>query len=160
MRLPDLRLGPLHARGIGVLGLPQELFDWYSGKSAGPVAGFLGANVLRGFRLEIDYPNRMTYWEAGPPPDPDDLDTIGLTLRPEANGEFTVAGVAMKNGRAAVEGIQSGDKLVRVGSLAIAGATMGAVADALRGTPGAMRMLVVEREGKPLVIEAKVTRFP
>jgi hypothetical protein len=160
MRLRDLHLGTLHARGIGVLGLPQELFDWYSGKSAGPVAGFLGANVLRGFRLEVDYPNRLTHWEAGPPPDPDDLDTVGLTLRPEVNGEFTVAGVAMKNGRAVVEGIQSGDKLVRVGGLAIAGATMGAVADAFRGTPGATRTIVVEREGKPISIGTRVTRFP
>ncbi len=71
-----------------------------------------------------------------------------------------MAGIATRNGRAVVEGVSAGDKLLRVDGLATAGATMGAVADALRGTPGATRTLVVEREGKPLVIEAKVTRFP
>jgi hypothetical protein len=160
MRLPELRFGELHARNVGVLGLPKELFAWYSGKSAGPVAGFIGANVLKGFRLEIDYPNRMTYWEAGPPPGADDLDTVGLTLRPEPNGTFTVAGVATKNGNPVVEGLQPGDGIVQVGPLAVAGATMGTVAEALRGTPGATRRLIVERGGKRLTMDAKVLRFP
>ncbi|HYN40427.1 MAG TPA: hypothetical protein VE129_01520 [Thermoanaerobaculia bacterium] len=73
----------------------------------------------------------MTYWEAGPPPDADDLETVGLTLRPEANGGFTVAGT-----------------------------TMGAVGEALRGTPGATRQPVVESEGKRRTVDATVVRFP
>ncbi len=35
-RLPDLRIGPLHVLGVGVLGLPQELFDWYSASRPAP----------------------------------------------------------------------------------------------------------------------------
>ncbi len=160
MRLPDLRLGELRARNVGVLGLPSELFDWYSGKSAGPVAGFLGANVLKGFRLEVDYPNRMTYWEAGPPPAADDLDTVGLTLRPEPNGSFTVAGVAKRDGAPLVEGIQPGDGIVQVGPLTVAGATMGEVASALGGAPGSTRSIVFERGGTRWTMDARVLRFP
>ena len=45
-------------RDVAVLGLPQGLFDWYSKKSAGAVVGFLGANVIARFRLEVDFPGR------------------------------------------------------------------------------------------------------
>lgn len=159
MRLPKIRIGPLSTPGVGILGLDQTLFDWYSKKSAGTVRGFIGANVLKGFRVEIDLPNRMTYWEAAPSPDPFDLDIVGLTLRPETDGGYTVAGIAVKDGRPAVEGVRPGDRLVRVDSTDTAGASMGKVVDALRGTPGTTRTLVIERGGERLVIKAKTMRF-
>ena len=159
MRLPELRIGPLSAPGVGILGLDQSLFDWYSKKSAGTVRGFIGANVLKGFRLEIDFPNRTTYWEAAPSADPFDLDIVGLTLRPETDGGYAVAGVAVKDGRPAVEGIRPGDRLVRVDSTDAAGASMGKIVDALRGTPGTTRTLVIERGGERFVVKAKTMRF-
>jgi len=160
MRLPELRLGDLVARDVGLLALDQGFFDWYSRKSAGPVSGFLGGNVLKNFRLEIDFADGMTYWEAGPPEGPADLDIVGLNLRPEADGSLTIVAVVAIDGEPVVAGVQAGDKLMRVGELDVAGATMGAVVDALRGTPGETRTLVVEREGKPLTVEAQVRRLP
>ena len=65
-RLPEIAIDSLHVRDVAALGLPQGLFDWYSKKSAGAVLGFIGANVLRDFRLEVDFPNQMTYWTTGP----------------------------------------------------------------------------------------------
>jgi len=116
--------------------------------------------VLKAFRVEIDYPNRMTYWEAGQAADAGDFDIVGLTLRPEGDGSFTVAGVATKEGKPTVDVVQPGDTLIRVETLEAAGAKMGAVVDALRGKPGATRTLVIEREGKRLTVEAKVMRLP
>lgn len=159
-RLPEIGVGPHRVRGVAVLGLDQEIFDWYSKKTAGPVVGFLGANVLRGFRLEVDFPGEMTYWEAGRPPEPDDLDTVGLTLRPEADGTYAVAGVVTRDGKPAVEGVEAGDRLLRVDGLEATGATMGAVAGALRGRPGEKRALLLERRGKRLEVEAKASRLP
>ena len=159
MRLPELRIGGVRAPGVGVLGASQGLFEWYSKKSAGPVKGFIGANVLKGFRVEIDFPARTTYWEAGPAADSFDLDIVGLTLRPDADGGYTVAGVVVKDGRRAVEDVRPGDRLVRVDALDTAGAAMGAVVDAMRGTPGMTRTLVLEREGKPFVVKAKTMRL-
>jgi hypothetical protein len=160
MRLPEVGLGALRVQEVGLLGLDQRMFDWYSRKSAGPVLGFIGANVLRRFRLEIDFPNRMTYWEMGALPVRNDLDIVGLTLRPEADGSLTIASVVMSNGEPTVEGIQPGDKLIRVDGVDTASATMGAVVDALRGTPGSTRTLVIEREEKQLTVEAQVVRLP
>jgi len=160
MRLAEIGLGPLKARSVALLGLPQGLFDWYSKKTAGPVAGFLGANVLAGFRLEVDFPGQMTYWESGPAVGADDLDIVGVTLRPEADGSFTIAGVATRAGKPAVDGLRTGDRLIRVDGVEAGGATMGAVVSALRGRPGARRSLLVERSGRRESVAARVTRFP
>jgi len=159
-RLPELGIGTLRAQDVAVLGLPQGLFDWYSNKSACPVVGFIGANVLRGFRIEIDFVNGMTFWEAGRPPTPGDLDTVGLTLRPEADGAYTIAGAVTRDGNPAVEGVRPGDRLICVGHLDTSGATMGTVMDALRGNPGETRTLVIGRDGKRVDVEAVVARLP
>ena len=154
MRLPGLELGGLRVQEIGLLGLDQSLFDWYAKKSAGAVAGFLGGNVLQGFRLEVDFPNQMTYWQGGAAVDPRDLDIVGLTLRPEADGSLSVAGVPV------VSGVEAGDKLLRIDELDVADATMGEVVNALRGEPGSTRTLAIERGGERFTVVAQVRRLP
>ncbi len=160
VRLPELGLGPLRARDVTVLGQRPGMFDWYSQKTAGSVAGFIGANVLRGYRLEIDSPRGMTTWLPGPPPPAGDLDIVGLTLRPLSAGGFIVSGLVRRNGEPVVAGVLSGDRLRRVDGLDADGAHMGDVIQALRGRPGASRTLVVEHEGKRLTVQAQVVRLP
>jgi hypothetical protein len=159
MRVPEMGLGAIAAKNVGVAGLPQGMFDWYSKKSAGSVMGFIGANVLKGYRLEVDFPNKMTYWEAGPSPDPNDLDIVGLNLRPEADGGYAVAWVAVKDGKPSIEGVSPGDKLISVDGRDTAGLAMGAVVDSLRGAPGTERTLVLERKGERFTVKAKALRF-
>jgi hypothetical protein len=161
MRLPAIAIGATTtARDVTVLGLPQGLFDWYSRKSAGTVVGFLGADVIARFRLEVDFPGQMTWWRAGPAPVRRDLDIVGLTLRPESDGSFAVAGVVSRNGRPMVEGVEPNDRLLRVDGLDATNAPMGTVIDALRGTPGATRTLLIERAGKRITVQATVVRLP
>jgi hypothetical protein len=160
MRLPEIAIGPLRADNVAALGILPGVFDWYSTKSAGPVLGFIGGNVLRGFRVEVDYPNRMTYWEAGSPPDSNDLDIVGLTLRPEADGRYMIAAVVRREGVPVVEGALGGDRLVRVDDRDVDGATMGTVAGTLRGEPGATRVLTLERGGERFTVPAKVQSLP
>lgn len=160
IRVPEIGIGGVVVRDVAALGLDQGLFDWYSQKSAGPVVGFLGGNILRRCRLEIDYPNRMTYWELGPEPAEADLDIVGLTLRPEADGGFTVAAVATREGVAAVNGVGAGDRLVEVDGIGLASATMGEAVAALRGRPGDRRRLVLDRAGSRVEVDAEVLRLP
>jgi hypothetical protein len=79
LRLPEIKLGSLSLKQIGALSIAPEappiplapgqskvegiFFDWYSKKAPEPVIGWLGGNVLRGFRLTIDFPRCTTYWE-------------------------------------------------------------------------------------------------
>jgi len=165
MRVPEIRWGGVALSQVGLVGLGEifgEGFDlgaWYSEKTARPVDGFLGPNAFRTFRVEIDYPNSTVYFEPGPVPVATDLDIVGLTLRPELDGGYSVLGVARKDGRSAVPGVEPGDRLLRVDDLNTTGATMGTVVDALRGVPGATRVLVLERDGQRQRVEARVERF-
>jgi hypothetical protein len=159
--LPAPNIGPLVVgQEIAVLGLNQGLFDWYSKKSAAPVAGFFGAELIARFRLEVDFLEQMTWWLPGPPPARRDLDIVGLTLRPEGDGSFTVAGVVSRGGRPMVPGVEPGDRLLRVDALEAAGAPMGAVIDALRGRPGELRVLTLARRGETFIVRAAVSRLP
>ena len=165
LRLPAISLGQLRLDQVGALAIgPSETGDhfdmisWYSGKNPGPVIGWLGGNVLRSFRLTIDYPNRMSYWLRQAPPDTHELDQVGLTLQ-FSKGEYVVAGIATKDGRPTVDGVQAGDKLLQIDTLTTKGANWGAIFGALHGKPGEVRALVLDRDGKLLRIQAVVTAF-
>jgi C-terminal processing protease CtpA/Prc len=69
-----------------------------------------------------------------------------LTLK-RHGPRFVVAAVATKNGRPAVDGVNVGDALLRVSDRDVTGATLGAVYEALHGTPGEVRTITVERNG-------------
>jgi hypothetical protein len=166
LRIPEISLGPLILKDVGVLAAGPgrsfagnlDLFDWYSQKNAVPVIGWIGGNVLKAFRLTIDYPNQMTYWLKQSDPDSDDLDQVGLTLRAD-HGTYIVAGVATKKGRPTVEGVLPGDRLIRVGALDLGTATWGAIYNAMHGRPGESRSLILERNGNRLAVAARVTAF-
>jgi hypothetical protein len=165
MRLPEIMWGPVRLSEVGMVGLPNffgngaSVGDWYSQKTARPVAGFLGPNALKNYRIEIDYVNKAVYFEKGAEPDRNDMDIVGLTLQLLPDGNYQVLGVAEKDGKWSVEGVEPGDLLIQVGEFKATGATMGVVVDALRGNPGEIRVLTLERAGKQFKVEAKVERF-
>jgi hypothetical protein len=156
LRAPELRLGAATIAGVGLVGLPNEMFggsdlgSWYSQKTAAPVVGFLGPNAFAGFRLEIDYMGRAVHLDRRGADAAHDMDVVGLTLQP-ASGRWRVLG-------STVEGVEAGDVLLQVGERAVAGATMGTVVDALRGAPGDLRVLTIERGGRTFRVEARVRR--
>ena len=174
LRLPEIKLGSLSLKQVGALGIAPEappippapgqskvegsFFDWYSKKAPEPVIGWLGGNVLRGFRLIIDFPRRTTYWERVSDLDPHELDQVGVTLEKQSDGYF-IAGIAQKSGKPTVDAVRVGDKLIRVDSVLLTSATRGAIFAALHGKPGEVRVLVLERDGQQLTVPAKVTGF-
>jgi hypothetical protein len=174
LRLPEIKLGSLSLKQVGALGIAPEappippapgqskvegsFFDWYSKKAPEPVIGWLGGNVLRGFRLTIDFPRRTTYWERVSDLDPHELDQVGVTLEKGSDGYF-IAGIAQKSGKPTVDTVRVGDKLIQVDDVVLSSATRGAIFAALHGKPGEVRMLVVERDGQQLTVPAKVTAF-
>ena len=88
-----------------------------------------------------------------------DMDIVGLTLRPEADGRYRVIGITVVNGKPSVPGVEPGDVLLKIENLEATTATMGTVVDALRGRPGDRRTLLLERDGERFLIEARVERF-
>jgi C-terminal processing protease CtpA/Prc len=164
-RVDDIAWGPVRLTDVGIAGLPgffqrgASLGDWYSQKTASPVEGFLGPNAFKAFRVEIDYASSAVYFERGAEVDAHDMDLVGLTLQPQANGDYRVIGIVDVAGAPSVAGVEPGDRLMRIGDLEVAGATMGTVIDALRGKPGETRALVLERNGERISVDARVTRL-
>ena len=174
LRLPEIKLGSLSLKQVGALGIAPEappippapgqskvegsFFDWYSKKAPEPVIGWLGGNVLRGFRLMIDFPRRTTYWERVSDLDPHELDQVGVTVEKRSDGYF-IAGIAQKSGKPTVDTVRVGDRLIQVDDVVLSSGTRGAIFAALHGKPGEVRMLVVERNGQQLTVPAKVTAF-
>ena len=61
-----------------------------------------------------------------------DVDVVGLTLRPEPDGRFTVSAVLDFDGKPAVPDVKSGDVLLGVDGAPATGATLGQVWSLLR----------------------------
>jgi hypothetical protein len=163
VRIPEMELGSLHVQQVGALAIARDVhgndfMDWYSAKSAAPVIGWLGGNVLRQFRITIDYPNKMSYWEQEGVPDSEDLNYVGLTLL-SRGGDYYVAGIADRNDRPAVTGVQAGDKLVQIDALTTRRASPNAIFAAMHGEAGEVRSLVLERQGSRIQVQARVTAF-
>lgn len=176
MRLPQVRLGPMLLEQVGAVGIERaappiplapgepivhgNFFDWYSKKAPEPVIGWIGANVLKNFRVTFDFPRRTIYFERENKADFYDLNQVGITLetRDGQKGYF-IAGVASKDGRTTVDGVVLGDRLINIDDLDVSNATRGAIFSALHGNPGDTRVLTLERNGRQLEVTAKVTAF-
>jgi hypothetical protein len=129
-----------------------------STKNAVPVIGWLGGNVLRAFRITIDYPKHLTYWVRQGGLDIHDQDSVGLTLVSK-HSEYFVGGIATQNGKPTVQSVQVGDKLVQIGALLTRGANAAAVFAAMHGKRGELKPLTLERDGRRFRLEAIVTDF-
>jgi hypothetical protein len=177
LRLPEVKLGKLKLTQIGAIGIdpaappfppvPGEskvegnFFDWYSKKAPERVDGWLGGNVLKGFRVTFDFSAGMTYWQREVDLDPHDLDQVGITLetRDNVKGYFIAAIATTMNGKPAVQNVRVGDKLLQVDDVVLRDATRGAIFSALHGKPGSTRTLLLERDGKQMRVPVLTNAF-
>ncbi|HWD27661.1 MAG TPA: hypothetical protein VG387_10880 [Rhizomicrobium sp.] len=164
VKVPRVRAGALSLDDVGLIqmgsGVVGRLFfdRIYSVKAGETVDGMIGGNVLGRYRLTIDYPARMTYWQAVAPADTHDLDQVGLVLQRD-HVHTTIAAVAQKNGTDTVAGVAEGDALLAIDGAGTATMTRGELHAALHGTPGTRRHLWLERDGRRFTVDVPVTAF-
>ena len=161
MRIDRVQFGPLFLANVSVVDLPQPALDTLDKRAGVPTAGLIGSNALMNYRVGLDYAHSAIYFDFGRNFQFPDFDVVGLILRPEDDGQFTILGVADFNGKpSATDGaIQVGDHLVAVNDIPMTGSTMGQVWGALGGTPGQQRKLTIERSGKQFIVTATVQHF-
>ena len=163
MRVDRLPYGPLFLTNVPVVDFPKDRLEFFAKRAGIPTAGLLGANQFLNYRVGLDYAHSMAYFEIGRTYNFPDFDVIGLVLRPEDDGRFSVLGVADFEGTPSVpsgpDGVQPGDFLVAVNDIPVRGTTMGQVWSLLGGTPGQERKLTMERAGKQFVVAARVQHF-
>jgi hypothetical protein len=163
MRVDRLQYGPLFLANLVVVDMPKDWTDFFVKRAGMPTAGLLGSNALLNYRIGLDYAHSTVYFEFGRTFNFPDFDVIGLTLRPEDDGRFTILGVADFDGKPSVplgsDGVQPGDHLVAVNDIPVRGSTMGQVWNMLGGTPGQERNLTIEHSGRQFTVTARVQHF-
>jgi hypothetical protein len=163
MRLDRLQYGPLFLANVVVVNFPKDRMDYFTKRAGIPTSGLVGTNALLNYRVGLDYAHSTVYFEFGRMFNFPDFDLIGLTLRPEDDGRFTILAIADFEGKPSVpqgaDGVQPGDHLVAVDGIPVSGSTMGQVWNMLRGTPGQERKLTIERGSREFTIAATVQHF-
>ena len=164
-RIPELKMGNIVFKNFGIGGLPdffsggKSLGEWYSKKTSKPVDGILGPNAYKDCCIEIDFANNAVYITKTGNSDPHDMDVVGITIGLDPDAGYQIVGVVKKNGQAVVSGIEAGDMLLQIGNFTTKGETMGKVIDELRGKPGEVKILTLERKGVQFQTRARVERL-
>jgi hypothetical protein len=163
MRMDRLQYGPLFLTDVAVADFPKDRSNTLEKRAGIPTVGLLGTEALMNYRIGLDYAHSAVYFDIGRLFNFPDFDVIGLILRPEDDGRFTILAIADYNGKPSVlegqNGVQAGDHLIAVDGIPVPGSTMGQVWSMLGGSPGEERTLTVERGGKQFVVVAKVQHF-
>jgi hypothetical protein len=163
MRLERVEYGPLFLTDVAVVDFPKDRMDYFAKRAGIPTAGLLGSQVLLNYRVGLDYAHSTVYFDIGRLFNFPDFDVVGLILRPEDDGRFTILGVADAGGQPSVptgaDGVEAGDSLLAVNDILVHGATMGQMWSMLRGMPGQERKLTVARAGKQFTVTARVQQL-
>ena len=150
LRVGEIRLGEFTLHNVGAVSRPRGNYEKMMSRLTGrKVIGSIGGNLLRDFIVDIDYPNRRLYLDRDGSGSPHSLDMVGITLEPSGNG-YVVAGVA--SGETVV---RKGDRLLEIGGVPVRAFTTADLMNRLRGAPGDVRRLTIERQGKKLTVSAK-----
>ncbi|HEX3542882.1 MAG TPA: hypothetical protein VHT31_00015, partial [Candidatus Acidoferrum sp.] len=134
MRVDRVQYGPLFlthvvAAALPEAGLPEVGLPFLEAKNRGGIssAGLLGSEALMNYRIGLDYAHSAVYFEIGRTFNFPDFDIVGLILRPEDDGRFTVLAIADYDGKASVTEVQAGDRLIAVDGIPVRGSTLGQV---------------------------------
>jgi hypothetical protein len=159
MRVERVQYGPLYLTDVAVADFPKDLVPVIAKDADVPSAALLGSEALLNYRVGLDYAHATVYFDIGRLFNFPDFDVVGLILRPEVDGRFTILGIADIDGKPSVDGVQAGDHLIAVDGIPVNGSSMGQVWSMLGGEPGKERKLTIERSGKQFAIVAKVQHF-
>ncbi len=165
VRIPEILWGNVKLQNIGIAGVTdfspngKTLGEWYSLKTSRPVDGFLGANVLKAYRLEIDYANNRVYFEKSRQIPEPEMDMVGISVRQMPDLSYQVLGIANCKGKFMTEGIEPGDTIVSIDGFLVKGATMGTVVDKLRGKPGEVHQIIIKRRKGEVSVNAQVGHY-
>ncbi|GCF11389.1 aspartyl protease family protein [Dictyobacter arantiisoli] len=160
VRIPYIIVGSLLVKMVVAVSRPAEIFDErLSGQHLDPIVGVLAGNVLKQFRIEIDYQHSMSYWERLGSSYPYDMDMVGLTLAPHRDGTYSIAVVSDGNHFRVRQAVQVGDRLLQVDGLVVKGQPLSKVVAALKGSPGQRCTLLLERDGELRCVSVLTARI-
>lgn len=154
LRMADLKLAGVTLHDVGVVSRPAGTYEKSMTQMLGmPVLGSVAGNVLRAFRVQINYPQGHIYMQRGSVETVPALSMVGIMLEPAGNC-YAVAAL-----HGSLPGVAIGDRLLQVGNLDACHATLTAIMQALSGQPGELHRLTLERSDKTFTVEAPVVKL-
>ena len=154
LRIGSLQWGPFTLDNVGSVSRPSGNYEQMMSRLTGrAVVGSIGGNVLRHFRVDIDYPKGRLYLKRAAIGAEAPLDMVGITLEPSGNS-YMIAGVAKRE-----HDLRKGDQLLSINGTPIQGLNVAEIISRLAGMPGATRTLTIERDGKTFSVNAPVIRI-
>lgn len=152
LRIAALQWEPFRIEDAGAVSRPVGAYEkMMSGILGTPVVGSIGGNVLRHFKVTMDYPTRTVYLDGPAVVRDTPLSMVGVILEPAQEGGYEVAGTT-----AGVQGIRAGDRLLEIDGRDVTEVPFSTVANLLGGSPGTSRTLVLERAGARVIMHAAV----
>ena len=131
-----------------------------TGTASVPVEAILPGTILKDHRVTFDYEARRLTLDRSSALVPRGV-KVPIRVNP-ATGLPSISAIveeATQHGRPTVTGVEVGDRPLQVDAMMVSGATRGALFRALHGTPGAPRVLVVERGGRTLNVPVRTSAF-
>jgi hypothetical protein len=150
LRVPEVIWGTFQLRNILFVSRPNETYSPDTFETPGPISGALGGNVLKNFRVEIDFPDGATYLEQESGDFDEDMNSAGLVLDIDAASNLVVRGVSNTAAPLTKRNIRLGDQILEIdGKREIPWKIIDA-SRALSSTVGASKRLLVKRDGKEI----------
>jgi len=159
LRIPEINYGGLVLSSVIAVSFEKDRFDYFEKRAGVPTIGLIGADALLNYRVGLDYAHSSVYFQKSGDRALTHLDVVGLILHPEADGRYSILGVANIGGFSAVPGVKPKDILLDINNKPVTGLTMGNIWSMLKGNPGSARILTISREGRQFRVKAKVYRF-
>jgi predicted aspartyl protease len=159
LRVPEIKFGSIPVLGGAAVSRPEGTFEKsMSRMMTAPIIGAVAGNVLREFRVDIDYQNGFVYLEKGKDVTSAETGGVGLVLGPGKNGlmVIAIASSAVPDVKASVH---AGDELVAVDQVEMMGKPLAIAAEALQGSPGSRRKLTILRNGERVVVTVSCAKL-
>jgi hypothetical protein len=150
LRVPELRWGALQVRNVLLVSRPDTTYSADNFETPGPISGALGGNVLRNFRVEIDYPNGTTYLEQNASDSGSDMNSVGLVLDIDSAGRLKVISLSSTASAVTRANIRPGDQILKIAGKRGSPWTITSASNALAGSIGDAKRIVINRHGKTL----------
>lgn len=148
----SMQWGPFHLTDVNAVSRPAGIYEKHMSQATGkPVIGSIAGDVLRNFRVTIDYPAGKVYLKRAAAKRQEHLDMVGIMLEPASDGSYEVVKKLANQPH-----IQVGDQLLKVDGHSVTHAVFPDVVRWLGGQPGQQHTLTVKRGGKTMTIKATV----
>lgn len=160
LRIPEVKIGRLRLRDVAAVSRPADVYEkWMSDLMSAPIIGAIAGNVLRDFRVEIDYRHGVTYLAKKTTSTDADLISVELVVAIAGNGDPVITGIDSGADPTVQAAFKPKDRLIAIDGRAVNGEPLAMVAGLLSGKAGADKKLTILRTGQRMDVTVRVKKL-